>query len=123
MTEPVGTATLSRVSDVQVVRGEARNSSAGVDGVVLQRIVGFEVRARDATYVVVFGSMEREAARLAAFADAAMATIDALPARGPEGAATAITWMLRGLVAAVVLAAVVVWMGRRRGKGAGGGAP
>jgi hypothetical protein len=119
MAEPVGTATLSRVGDVQVVRGEARSSSAGVDGIVLLRTVGFEVRARDATYVVVFQSAEREAVRLGAYADAAMASIDAVPARSPAGAATSITWLLRGLLAAVVLAAVAVWMGRRRARGAG----
>jgi hypothetical protein len=116
LVEETAPPTLSRVNGVQVARLEERLSSAGVDGAILGHSVAFEVRTRDAAYVVKFDALETDAQRLVVLADATLATLDAVPVHSGAGPAEGLTWLLRGLVAAVILVGLGWVVGRvRRG--------
>jgi hypothetical protein len=119
LAEPVQAPSLSRVHDVQVVRSEARLSSAGIGGVMKACLVGFEVRARDASYVVLFQSSEEHADRLRAFADQSMATLDALPMRNPTASGEGLAWLVRGVAVAGAIVGIAWWIGRRKGRRGG----
>jgi uncharacterized membrane protein len=108
MMDTFAPATLSRVRDVQVVR---LGSEWVVDGTRHQAVF-VEVRAQDASYWVYFEGLAGQ--DVAGFADAALATLDALPASSSRGPGEALTWLVRGLIAAVVLAVVGIWAGHRR---------
>lgn len=114
LVEEVAPPTLSRINGVQVARLEERLSSAGIGGTMIDRSVAYEVRTRDAAYVVIFDAAEADARRLNAMAETAMSTLDALPMQSGAGPAEALTWLLRGLVAAVVLIGVGWLVGRLR---------
>jgi len=101
----------SRIHDVQVIRFDSQWT---LDGKAVEE-VNYEVHARDAMYVVGFFGARGQP--LAAFADSAIATVDALPASRPTGAGEALRWLLRGLFAAVVLAGAFLWLRRRKGNG------
>ncbi len=102
---------IERIHDVQDIRFDWRFT---LEGAALEEIAE-EVRSRDATYAVTFQGPE--GARLRAFAQASLATIDTLPARSVNGAGEAMTWLVRGAFLAVVLAAGGVWLSRRKGRG------
>ncbi len=103
--------TLRRFHDVQVARFGGRWVSGGV---ALASVVE-EVRARDATYWVYF---ESGAGRdLATYADAALSTLDALPATSGHGAGEALMWLVRGVMSAVGLAVGFLVVRRLRGGG------
>ena len=116
LVEEVQPPTLQRINTVQVGRLEMRLSSAGIGGAVVLRNVTYEVRARDAAYLVSFDAAEPEAERLSAVAAASMATLDTIPVKSPTNAGDALTWLVRGAVAAVVLVGVGWLVGRRRGR-------
>ena len=109
----------TRVHDVQVIRTAARMSSAGIGGVVRAHLVGFEVRARDASYLALFQSAEQDAARLAVFADQSVSTLDALPMRSPTASGEGLAWLLRALVLAALIVGIAWWIGRRKGRRGG----
>jgi hypothetical protein len=116
LVEDVAPPGLDRIHGVQVARIESRMSTAGIGGAIVARSVVYEVRAHDAAYLVAFDGDERDAAHVVAMADATMASLDTLPARTASGGpADALVWLLRALVAAVVLAAGFVLWGRRKG--------
>ncbi|HEY8091506.1 MAG TPA: hypothetical protein VIF09_26760 [Polyangiaceae bacterium] len=116
LVEDVAPPRLDRIRGVQVARIESRMSTAGIGGAVVARSVIYEVRARDAAYLVAFDGDERDAAHLVAMADATMASLDAVPAHTTSGGpGDALVWLLRALVTAVVLAAGFVLWGRRKG--------
>lgn len=100
---------VQRVRDVQVVRYLTRAPSEAGLAVVVD-----DVYAADATYHVMLRGPE--GARLGAFADAVTASIDAVPGRRAGGAGEAVTWLVRGLLVAVVLAAAGIALGRRKGR-------
>jgi hypothetical protein len=77
-------------------------------------VIGVEVRALPATYSVLFQGTP--GTRLAGLAEAAIATIDALPMERATGPGEAVTWLLRALAVAAVLVGVAWWIGRRRGR-------
>jgi hypothetical protein len=107
---------LERVHDVQVARLEQRESGTGARGNVwATRTVAFDVRTRDAAYVVTFDASDADASRLERFADAAMATLDGLPVESAGNASDAIAWLVRGGVAALVLVGLGYLWGRRKG--------
>ncbi len=76
--------------------------------------IDVEVRAADATYDLAFYGPPGP--RLHAFAENALATLDALPAKTPHGPGEAITWIVRGLVIAGILAVIGWWLGKRRNR-------
>lgn len=96
LVEELQPPTLLRVNDVQVARLEMRLSSAGIGGTRIIRDIAYEVRTRDAAYVVTFDAADAEAERLSALAASSIATLDALPVKSPTNAADASTWLLRG---------------------------
>jgi hypothetical protein len=104
-------ATMRRVHDVQVARFGGRWVS---DGVPLASLVE-EVRARDATYWVYFESAAGK--DLAAYADDALSTLDALPATSGHGGGEALMWLVRGVMSAVGLAVGFLLVRRLRGRG------
>ncbi|HEY3816780.1 MAG TPA: hypothetical protein VGL81_06405 [Polyangiaceae bacterium] len=59
LVEEVTPPTLSRRNGVQVARLESRFSTAGIGGAVISRDVAFEIRARDAAYIVTFDADRR----------------------------------------------------------------
>jgi hypothetical protein len=107
----LGSPALARVHDVQTVRFEAQD----VEGVAGRALVFDEVRAQDATYLVSFEGPAGP--RLAAFSDSALATLDALPARSSAGPGEGLKWIARSVIAAVGLAGLAVWLGRKRRRG------
>jgi hypothetical protein len=124
LVEDVQPPTLSRVNGVQVARLETRLSSAGIGGAMITRDIAFDVRTRDAAYLVTFDAAEADAARLSSVADAAMATLDALPVKSTTASGEGLVWLVRGVVAALVLLGLA-WLlgrlGRRRGAAGGRG--
>ncbi|HEX8790436.1 MAG TPA: hypothetical protein VF765_05750 [Polyangiaceae bacterium] len=74
--------------------------------------IDVEVRAADSAYDVTFYGPPGP--RLHAFAENALATLDALPAKASHGPGEAITWIVRALVAAALLAAAGWWVGKSR---------
>ena len=116
LVEDVRPPTLLRINNIQVARGEMRLSSAGIGGAVVIRDVAYEVRTRDAAYVVTFDAPDAEAERLSAVAAASMNTVDTLPVKSPANAGDALTWLLRGLVAAAALVGLGWLVGRRKGR-------
>lgn len=103
---------MTRVHEVQAIRFDALGT---VEGTPVEQ-VDVEVRAADASYDI---AMQGPAgARLHAFADAATASIDAIPASRSTGPGTAISWLVRGLLIALVIAAAGWWIGKRRGRAA-----
>lgn len=105
------TPSVRRIRDVQTIWFDTSVTRAGNHGEELD----VEVRAADASYVVTFHGPA--GARLHAFAESAMATLDALPAQSSQGPGEAITWIVRALVIAVVLAVVGWWVTRKKGRG------
>jgi hypothetical protein len=119
LVEEVQPPTLSRVNGVQVARLETRLSSAGVGGAILLRDIAYEVRTRDAAYLVTFDAADGSAALLSSTAATSMATLDALPVKSATGAGEALVWLLRGVVAALVLVGLGwLWGRRKRRRGA-----
>ena len=116
LAEEVQSPTLSRVNGVQVARLETRLSSAGIGGAVVTRDLAYEVRTRDAAYLVTFDANDADAARLSSVADASMATLDALPVKSATSAGEGLLWLLRGVAAAAVLVGLAWLLGRRRGR-------
>lgn len=119
LAEEVQPPTLSRVNGVQVARLETRLSSAGIGGAIFSRDLAYEVRTRDAAYLVTFEAEDVNAARLSAMADGAMATLDAVPVESAKGAGEALVWLLRVVLAAVVLVGLAWLVGRRKGRRGG----
>jgi hypothetical protein len=119
LAEDVQPPTLSRVNGVQVARLETRLSSAGIGGAIFSRDIAYEVRTRDAAYLVTFEAEDVNAARLSAMADGSMATLDALRVESATGAGDALVWLLRGVVAAVVLVGLGWLVNRRKGRRSG----
>ncbi len=101
---------MSRVHGVQTLRFDSQTT----EGDQKLETIGVEVRAQPATYTVLFQG--RPEGRLAALAEGAMTTIDALPMGRSTGAGDAVTWLLRGLAVAVVVVVIAWWVGRRRGR-------
>jgi hypothetical protein len=101
---------------VEVARLETRLSSAGIGGAFALRNIAYEVRARDAAYLVTFDAPDANAAQLTSAADGAMATLDALPAKRAGGAGDGLVWLLRVVVAAAVLVGIGWLVGRLRGR-------
>jgi hypothetical protein len=99
---------LERVHDVQVVRFDSQWTAKGQ----AMEELDAEVLANDAAYMVSFQGPAGQP--LAALAESAMATLDALPASRGAGPGEAIKWGLRGLFAALVITAGMVWLGRRK---------
>lgn len=110
---------LLRLRGVQVARVEDRMSTTRDQRLVATRTVAFDVRTRDAAYIVTFDSADADATRLERFADAAMGTLDALPVKTAGDATDALVWLVRALIAAAVLVGVGWLWGRRKG-GRGG---
>lgn len=104
-----------RIHDVQTIWFDTLATRAGNRA----EQIDVEVRAADATYDLTFYGPP--GARLHAFAENALGTLDALPARASHGPGEAVTWMVRGLVVAAILALVGWWVGKRK-KGRGMGA-
>ena len=98
--------TLSRIHGVQVARLESRLSQTGADGSVAGRNIAFDVRTRNAAYLVTFDTVDAHAQQLAALADGAIATLDALPVKAAGDASDALAWLARAVMAAVVLVAL-----------------
>jgi hypothetical protein len=119
LAEEVAPPTLSRINGVQVARSETRMSSAGIGGAVTTRNITYDVRARDVDYLVMFDTDEREAARLTSMANTSLATLDALPVKSATGPGDALVWLLRGVVAALVLVGLAWLVGRRKGRRGG----
>jgi hypothetical protein len=119
LAEQVQPPTPSREHDVQVIRTAARLSSAGVGGVLSAHVIGFEVRARGASYVVLFQGAEENAAKIAAFADQTMATLDAVPVRDPSASGEGLAWLARGAAIAAIIAGLAWWMRGRKGRRGG----
>ncbi len=107
--------TLSRIHGVQVARLESRLSQTGADGSVAGRNIAFDVRTRNAAYLVTFDTVDAHAQQLAALADGAIATLDALPVKAAGDASDALAWLARAVMAAVVLVALGYLWGRRKG--------
>jgi len=99
---------ISRVHDVQVARYERQ----WVDGDDRLDEVDVEVFSRDALYMVSFQGIAGP--HVAAFADSTIRTLDSLPARSSARSGEAVTWGVRGLIAAAVIAVGLRWMSRRR---------
>jgi hypothetical protein len=120
--EPSAPPALGRLHGVQVARLELRGESAGVDGVVRFSDILYEVRAETAVYDVSFSAREPleggDPARLPAFAESTMATLDAIPMRRAS-AADAVTWIVRLALAGGGLAVLGLVGGRvlRRRRG------
>jgi hypothetical protein len=105
---------------ILVARQETRLSSAGIGGAIIARNMAYEVRARDAAYLVSFDTTEANADRLSSLAEASMAGLDALPVKSATGAGEGLVWLLRGVVAALVLVGLGWLWGRRKGRRGGG---
>jgi hypothetical protein len=115
--EPVGAPSMLRIRDVQIARLQWHGVSANVTGAVHFVEIVYAVQAEGAGYLVAFVTAGSEVSRVAPFAEATMATLDAIPrsaARGGEAA----TWIARGLMAAGVLAVAAIVLQRlsRRGR-------
>ena len=119
LVEEVQPPTLLRVNGVQVARQETRLSSAGIGGAVVIRDIAYEVRTRDAAYLVTFDSTGATADRLSVLADASIGTLDALPMKSATGPGEGLVWLLRGFVAALVLVGLGWLWGRRKGRRGG----
>jgi hypothetical protein len=119
LVEPVGDPSSLRVHDVPVARTQWHGVSANVTGAVHFVEIVYAVQAAGAGYLVTFVTAGSEVSRVAPFAEASMATLDALP-RGTTGGEDPFKWIARGLVAAGTLAvvAIVVQRRSRRGRGA-----
>ena len=102
------TPSVRRIHDVQTIWFDTLATRAGSRS----EQIDVEVRAADAAYDVTFYGPPGE--RLHTFAENVLATLDALPAKASRGPGEAITWIVRGLVAAVILAAGGWWVGRSR---------
>jgi hypothetical protein len=109
----VATPHLSRSHDVQTIRFARQWDYEG------QRLeeIDVEVRASDAAYIV--SARGPAGPQLSAFADSIMSTLDAVPASRTKGPGEALTWLLRAVLAAAAIAIAVVWLGRRKHRGAG----
>jgi hypothetical protein len=105
--EDYAVPSVRRIHDVQTIWFDTLATRGG------NRVeqIDVEVRAADAAYAVTFHGPA--GARLHAFAEGALATLDALPAKPSQGAGEALTWIVRGLVVAVVLAVVGWWVASR----------
>jgi hypothetical protein len=119
LVEPVGGPSSSRIHDVRVARMQWHGVSANVTGAVHFVEIVYAVQAESAGYLVAFVTAGSDVSRVAPLAEATMATLEARP-RGSTHRAEALTWIARGLVAAVALAAVAIMFQRRsrRGRGA-----
>jgi hypothetical protein len=104
--------TVRRIHDVQTVWFDTQVTHSGGRA----EEIDVEVRAADASYAISFHGSP--GARLHAFAESALGTLDTLPARASRGPGEAISWIVRGLVIAVLLAFAGWWVGKRK-KGAG----
>jgi hypothetical protein len=105
------TPSVRRIHDVQTIWFD----TLGTRGGNRHEQIDVEVRAADAAYVATFYGPP--GARLHAFAESALATLDTLPAKPSQGKGEAVTWIVRGLVVAVVLAILGWWIGRKKGRG------
>jgi hypothetical protein len=105
--------TLARVHDVQTVRLDGQ----WTEGDDKLEEIDVEVRGRHALYVVTF--LGDASPRLSAFADATIGTLDTVPMRSPQSAGDGLTWLLRGGILAAAVAALALWLGRRKGRGPG----
>jgi hypothetical protein len=103
--------TTRRINGVQTIWFDTLETAGGGK----HEQIDVEVRAADASYDVSFHGPP--GARLQAFADNALATLDALPAKPPHGPGEAITWTIRALLIAAVLAVAGWWLGKRRKRG------
>ena len=99
---------VQRIHDVQTVWFDSQVTRNGGRA----EEIDVEVRAADASYAISFHGPP--GARLHAFAETALATLDTLPATASHGPGEAISWIVRGLVIAVVLAFAGWWIGKRR---------
>jgi hypothetical protein len=104
---------LSRVHEVEVARFERE----WVDGAARLQEIDAEVFSRDAMYMVTFQGIASP--HIGAFADRTMATLDALPVKSDVRSGEAVTWGVRGLIVAAVIAVGLRWRGRRGGTPAG----
>jgi hypothetical protein len=104
--------TVRRIHDVQTIWFDTLATAGGNH----REQIDVEVRAADASYGITFHGPPGP--RVHAFAESALATLDALPAKRSNGPGEAITWTLRALVIAAVLAVAGWWLGKRR-KGGG----
>jgi hypothetical protein len=102
------TPSARRIHDVQTIWFDTLATRRGNPA----EQIDVEVRAADASYDISFFGMP--GARLHTFAENALATLDTLPATPSRGPGEAVSWMVRGLVVAVVLAALGLWLGRRK---------
>jgi hypothetical protein len=104
--------TVRRIHDVQTIWFDTLAKAGGNP----REQFDVEVRAADASYGITFHGPPGP--RLHAFVENALSTLDALPAKPSNGPGEAITWTLRALLVAAVLAVAGWWLGKRR-KGGG----
>ena len=100
--------TVRRVHDVQTVWFDTQVTRNGGRA----EEIDVEVRAADASYAISFHGPP--GARLHAFAESSLSTLDTLPAKASRGPGEAISWIARGVVIAVVLAFAGWWVGKRK---------
>jgi len=97
-----------RIHDVQTIWFDTLGTRRGNPA----EQIDVEVRAADGSYDISFFGVP--GARLHTFAESALATLDTLPAKPSHGPGEAVSWIVRGLVIAVVLAALGLWLGKRK---------
>jgi hypothetical protein len=104
---------------VQVARTQWHGVTANVTGPVHFVELTNNVWAESAIYMVTFATAGSDVSLVAPFADASMATLDALP-RDASRRGDPVKWIARGLCAAVALAVVAIVAQRksRRRRGA-----
>jgi hypothetical protein len=109
---------LTRVRGVQIARLRYQGASAGIGGAVRVDLIKYGVFTEGAMYTVTFITRESENDRLAAFAEATIASLDARPRNGASADDVG-KWLARAVIAALLLAGAWIlghaWA-RRRGK-------
>jgi hypothetical protein len=100
--------TIRRIHDLQTIWFDTRATAGGNQ----REQIDVEVRAADASYGITFHGPPGD--RLHAFVENALSTLDAVPAKSSNGPGEAITWTLRALLIAAVIAVAGWWLGRRR---------
>jgi hypothetical protein len=116
LVEPAGAPSQLRVHGVPVARTQWHAVSANVTGTVHFVEIVYAIQPASAGYVVTFVTADSDVSRLAPFAEASIATLDALP-RGAASDEDPFKWIARALIASGVLALVVVVVQRRSRRG------
>jgi hypothetical protein len=116
LVESAGPPSRLLVHDVPVARTQWHGVSANVTGAVHFVQIVYAVQAAGAGYLVTFVTAGSDVSRLAPFAEASIATLDAVP-RGAARGEDPFKWIARGLIASAVLAVVVVVVTRRSRRG------